>query len=312
MRNKIKKAVDKITQSRISGIFAFLLNAAMLFQYHLLCTGGTIRGKRKPSKEEVRAVAENVTFIFKSFERQKMARRLYYNIQRYYPGTKVIIADDSKKPLEIEDAHAEVLQLPFNTGLSYGLNRALERVKTPFVMRMDDDELLTPYSQIGQQLQFMMRCPFVGLVGILPYMPLKRQSLVDSAVACFRQNLRDAFKPLILPHMTPIDETRTVVAKAPNIFLARTAPFRAIGYDDNIRMIDHNEFFLRAAGNLVSVLDISAFVFHYHNYFDSHYQRYRGDWHGDIAYINQKHAALRKDTNVKPQESAQQANAVER
>ncbi len=36
-----------------------------------------------------------------------------------------------------------------NSGLSYGLNRALEKVKTPYVMRMDDDELLTLKTCLG-------------------------------------------------------------------------------------------------------------------------------------------------------------------
>lgn len=42
---------------------------------------------------------ENVTVIFKSFERQKMAKRLYENLQKYYPGVRVVIADDSAENL---------------------------------------------------------------------------------------------------------------------------------------------------------------------------------------------------------------------
>ena len=48
----------------------------------------------------------------------------------------------------------KVIQLPFNSGLSYGLNRALEKVKTPYVMRMDDDELLTVKTYLGDQVKF--------------------------------------------------------------------------------------------------------------------------------------------------------------
>lgn len=54
-----------------------------------------------PDQEEVEFVRENVTVIFKSFERQKMAKRLYENLQKYYPGVRVVIADDSRKPLDL-------------------------------------------------------------------------------------------------------------------------------------------------------------------------------------------------------------------
>ena len=36
-----------------------------------------------------------------------------------------------------------MIQLPFNSGDSYGLNSALEKLETPYVMKMDIDELLT-------------------------------------------------------------------------------------------------------------------------------------------------------------------------
>lgn len=75
---------------------------------------------------------ENVTVIFKSFERQKMAKRLYENLQKYYPGVRVVIADDSRKPLDLQGDSLTIIQLPFNSGLSYGLNQALERVDTPY------------------------------------------------------------------------------------------------------------------------------------------------------------------------------------
>ena len=72
-----------------------------------------------------------------------MAKQLYKNLQDYYPGIKIIIADDSSVPFDLQGETLEVIQLPFNSGLSYGLNRALEKAKTPYVMRMDDGELLT-------------------------------------------------------------------------------------------------------------------------------------------------------------------------
>ena len=88
--------------------------------------------------------------------------------KRYYPNARVIIADDSNKALSLIDidSRTEIIQLPFNSGLSRGLIEALSRVKTPFVMRMDDDELLMPKSKIHEQLTFLQRHLEIDLVGI--------------------------------------------------------------------------------------------------------------------------------------------------
>lgn len=48
---------------------------------------------------------------------------------------KVYIVDKSLKPIDLQDDSLQVLQLPANSGLNYGLKRALEKVETPYVMR---------------------------------------------------------------------------------------------------------------------------------------------------------------------------------
>ena len=92
-----------------------------------------------------------------------MAKKLYKNIQSFYPGAKVVIADDSLHPLKIKDKQhsLQIIQLPFNSGLSVGLNKALEEVNTPFVMRMDDDELLTLKSCVDKEVDFLIQHPAI-------------------------------------------------------------------------------------------------------------------------------------------------------
>lgn len=178
-------------------------------------------------------------------------------------------------------------------GASYGLNRALEEVKTPFVIRMDDDELLTPYSHFGEQLKFLQLHKNIDLVAIMCLDAPGLKPISKTVNAYYKQTMGKAPNKLLIPHLTPIDETHIVVGKPPNIFIARTEKIRLIGYDDNIRMIDHNEFFYRAAGKIVSVLDISSFVFHNRNIFNRNYQKYRSDIDGDIVYIRKKHNKLK-------------------
>lgn len=289
MKNKIKNIVRKIIYGPLAGVSSIIYQGVAFVEYYFFQAKWRIMRYHKPDEETVQRMCENATIIFKSFERQKMAKRLYKNIQSYYPGIKVIIADDSRKPLDLVDDSLEVIQLPFNSGLSYGLNRALEKVSTPFVIRMDDDELLTPFTQFDRQLKFLMNHSEIDLAAVQLCTFPRCLSAEKLAREYFTQPMNYAPKPLKIPHLTRIDDVHVVVGKAPNTFIGRTEKIREIGYDNHIRMIDHNDFFFRAAGNLVSVMDVSAFVFHAHNRFNKNYQKYRTDVYGDRKYIWSKY-----------------------
>lgn len=247
----------------------------------------------RPTAHQQAMVREQVTFIYKSFERQSMAKRLYRNIQNYYPGARVIIADDSRRPLKLQGPGLTVIQMPFNSGLSRGLNLALAQVQTPFTVRLDDDELITPYSNFHGQLDFLLAHPEVDLVGVLHWDIPRHRDWRSNADGYKRFSMSNAPKALKIPHGTGIDDRHVVFGKVPNIFMVRTEKYRQIGYDDNIRMIDHHEFFYRAAGHIVSVLDQSCFVLHYHNPYKSFYQKCRDQIQGDLQYIQQKRIRMK-------------------
>lgn len=177
------------------------------------------------------------------------------------------------------------LQMPFNSGLSKGLNLALAEIETPFMVRLDDDELLTRRVGLAKELRFLQDHPEVDLVRIPCIDACKSLSVKKSPKVYSRFDMREAPIPLRISHGTKIDDCHIVLGKVPNIFLARTESIRRIGWDNNIRMIDHHDFFYRAAGILVSVLSLDSVVFHNHNFFSPHYNRYRSDWKGDAAYL---------------------------
>lgn len=283
----MRAAIRGLAHGPFSRVF-FAAHAVIAWvEYHVLLLKWRIEDVKKPDQAAIELMKQNVTFIYKSFERQKQAIKLYWSIQSYYPGVKVIIADDSRKPLELRDRYAEVIQLPFNSGLSYGLNRALERVTTPYVIRLDDDQLLTPYSRFDVHLRFLMTGQQVDLISVLQLSTTSHRSIERAAQEYYGQPMQIPHRKLKIPHMTRIGEY-IVVGKAPNVFIARTDKIKEIGYDDHIRMIDHNEFFYRAAGRLVSALSPVSYVFHDHNRFDEAYQKYRADVDGDRRYIARK------------------------
>lgn len=85
------------------------------------------------------------------------------------------------------------------------------------------------------------------------------------------------------------------MGKIPNLYVARTEKLRSIGWDENLRIMDHQDFFWRAAGNLVTVIALGTAVFHYHNPFQRYYQKYRQDVEEDKEYIVKKRREEKKD-----------------
>lgn len=287
----LKKWIMALSKGPFGWLLRWIWNGLFWLHFQGVKVGCFLAGAKMPNKEQRAFMRENVTFIFKSFQRQRLAKRLYRNIQRYYPGVRVIVADDSKKPLQLTGPALQVVQLPYDVGLSAGLNCALARVETPYVIRMDDDELLTPCSDFHRQLAFLMAHPEVDLVGVLPKaFPTKKGWKARSVKEYGKFSMANAPKALKIPHGTWLDEIHVVLGKIPNIFIARTERYRAVGYDDNIRKIDHHEFFFRTAGDLVAALDTECFVVHDHCPFDHIYQQIRYDIVEDKRYIAAKHA----------------------
>lgn len=286
----------KIAKSPFAPLARVAFDVFAKAQFLCLNIKWKLSGIKKPTAEQAQQTAQKVTFMFKSFERQKQAKMLYKNIQKYYPNARVVIADDSKIPLKINAKKnpPTIIHMPFNSGLSKGLNLALAEIQTEYLMRMDDDELLTPLSNVYEELCFLEAHSDIDLVGFVPLTAGKCTPVQKIAKNYNQFDMKNAYKPLKVPHLTKIDENHIVYGKVPNIFLARTEKVREIGWDDNIRMIDHHEFFTRAAGNLVSVMNPNTAVFHIHNMFDNYYNKFRSDFSDDYYYIQGKMIAVKK------------------
>ena len=305
MNAKLKKIFKKLATSPLAPCLSVLWTLFVKCYLFLLCVKWKLTNAPMPTEEDQRLMAENVTFMFKSFERHPMAKRLYKSIHKYYPDVQVIIADDSSTPLKIDGHKLKIINLPFNSGLCRGLNAAIAEVKTPFTIRLDDDELLTPYSNFHEHLKYLMSHPEVDLVGISPRsLPFKR-NWKKKLSEYKAHSMFNAPKPLIIPHLTMLDDDHIVLGKVPNIFIVRTEKYRSVGYDDNIRMHDHHEFFFRAAGNLVTALELNSFIIHDHNSFDRNYRKFRSDTKGDSAYIKEKYGSL---INIVQKDASQEAD----
>ena len=119
MSNLRRKVQDFIETSFLTVPAYYAMEGIYLLRYKLY-------GYKAIPEEDVRNMEENVTICIKSFNRQQKAKRLYKSIRKYYPNIRILIADDSERPLEIPGA--EIIYLPFNSGLPKGMIATLDRV----------------------------------------------------------------------------------------------------------------------------------------------------------------------------------------
>lgn len=85
---------------------------------------------------------EDVTFIIKTCERPMCIKRLVKSIIRQYGNTTILIADDSRescKQMFKNIQNVIVYELKQDSGLAYGRNYLIDRIKTKYFVLCDDD-----------------------------------------------------------------------------------------------------------------------------------------------------------------------------
>ncbi len=252
---------------------------------------GARHGRHRDAAERAET-ARTVTMAVKTFQRPDVARRLVRSARRVFDG-RIVVADDSSTPMTFEDPLVEVLPLPFNTGVSVGRNAALDAVATDYVLVTDDDIVFTAASDIEVARRRLEDNPEIDVVGFLR-VELPRWFAHD-------------FGPdaLFDGHAEPLRRWGDTVGGLPvrykieQVYLARTEAIRRVRWDPAIRMVDHSDFFSRAAGQIVVVLDTSIRAYHAQTPFDPGYTRYRLDTSADLAYLGRvwgvRHGTRRRE-----------------
>src|SRR5690349_8798423 len=102
-------------------------------------------------------VDDRLTIVIKTFERPRTIERLVDSIRRMYPSVPTVVVDDSRAPRELPGV--ETIVLPFDQGVSIGRQTGLDRVRTPYVMMLDDDFVFFSATRLGRALAKLERQP---------------------------------------------------------------------------------------------------------------------------------------------------------
>ncbi|GGB69941.1 hypothetical protein N798_15695 [Knoellia flava TL1] len=233
----------------------------------------------RATPEERAEVARRVTMTVKTFERPAVLRRCLASARTVFEG-RIVVADDSRQPTLDLGPGVDVLALPFNSGVPVGRNAALDAVTTELVLVSDDDIVLTAATDVVAAMNFLDDHPEVDLVAFTRIdLPRWRAVEAHDASALFA----GAAEP-VLPYGTLVGGL-PVVPKTPQLYLARTESVRRVRWDERLRMVDHRDFFSRAAGRLVSVQARTVRGYHSRTPFDPFYTSYREDVAEDLRVL---------------------------
>lgn len=182
-------------------------------------------------------MVNDTTFIIKTFERPQMLYRLNNSIQVRYPDVPVIVADDSRVAVaEKPDGHNITYhRLPYDVGLSAGRNYLIDQVQTPYFVLLDDDFFFTGETKV-EKLVALLDAGLFDLVGGAVRFGHRLQY--------YQGFIQQIGQTLYCSHLeNQGGPVRCDVVW--NFFAAKTDVIRRVRWDEELKLGEHLDFFMR-------------------------------------------------------------------
>jgi glycosyltransferase involved in cell wall biosynthesis len=156
----------------------------------------------------------------------------------------IIVADDSRNPGEIDSV--DYHKLPFNSGISYGRNFLIDKVKTKYFLLLDDDFIFTEKTDLNTLLNILEHNDIDLLAGNIME-NLKLRGLSGIGV------MRQEGGTLYITRKEYIDKLPNYYTCyfVPNFFMADTERIIQAGaWDNELKVQEHWAFFCKLRGKV--------------------------------------------------------------
>ncbi|KAM5309175.1 beta-1,4 N-acetylgalactosaminyltransferase 2 isoform 1-T2 [Glossophaga mutica] len=193
-----------------------------------------------------RKLRDLVTIATKTFLRPHKLMAMLRSLREYYPDLTVIVADDSKEPLKINDSRVEYYIMPFGKGWFAGRNLAISQVTTKYVLWVDDDFLFNNKTKIEMLVDVLEKTELDVVGGSVLGNTFQFKLLLEQSEDgdCLHRRV-GSFRPLDgFPNCV-------VTSGVVNFFLAHTDQLLRVGFDPRLRRVAHSEFFIDGLGSLL-------------------------------------------------------------
>ena len=230
-----------------------------------------------------------ITFIIKTFKRPESLHRLLRSINEFYSGVKIIVVDDSSEE-SIEEhqiqskGNVKYIRVPFNVGLSEGRNILLDYVKTEYFLLLDDDFILDFHSNIEAAYKIIVDEKIDILGGEVFDIVQGRDEIIKRD---FKGTFRKENQTLLCSKVK--SESEVVVCDfVLNFFIGKTSSVRKVKWREELKLLEHLDFFWRAKQN-------NLVVFHYRKMFCFHLPERPSDYEGYRKNNLKKYSKLLKN-----------------
>ena len=236
-------------------------------------------------------LSRKLTVVVKTFERPDMVRRAVKSLRKLHPLIPMIVADDSRNPITFdEDPITTCLQLPFDSGISYGRNRALEKVETPYYLLIDDDHCFEEDCNLGELVEILENTDF-NMVGMRMLNYRSKRGYCRGELQFAGTLVRENDKMI---HY--IGRNRGIHMGFPiydillNCYAAKISNTKQISYDENIKIgKEHGDYFLAAKKvGFKATLSRNSFI-HHRPLYSSEYIKFRSRSDNYTSYYFDKH-----------------------
>lgn len=191
---------------------------------------------------------KDLTIILKPFGRLYMIQRFFRSAREIYPFVKILIGNDGKSfGNDLELADLDVIQLPYDYGLSNGRNLLITNyLHTPYFFLIDEDFIfLREKSDLALLLHQFIRYKLDILSGCV------RDDEYDyigkfKTSKRFSRHLTDGRTLWMLPIKRNIQEEIQLVDFVPNVFIAHKGLLDKIKWNSELKIGEHEDFFWNA------------------------------------------------------------------
>ena len=238
-------------------------------------------------------IIKEYTFIIKTFNRYKDLVRLLNSIKKYYNGIKIIIFDDSIKKENINNLfdyeNLKIIDNYVNVGLSSGRNIMIENVKTPYFLLLDDDFFLDDNCNLGISYEIAKQgFDIIGgeVYDVGPNASKNNQPRDFLGLLEKKENVLYLYKSKNKGYFNHYPLYEFVL----NFFVGKTESFKNNKWNDNLKLGEHLDFFIRFDKSLKITYSTNFQIKHYQDTVSNiEYNKYRETVYDYLKIFKEDH-----------------------
>lgn len=196
-------------------------------------------------EEKIKDCIESLLKTFGDVNRFQPWFKIYIGEQAHITPTKKILYD------YLQQLGHKIITLPYNCGLSYARNYLIEQTNEPFILISDDDYIFNDLTNFEPMINTLLLNENVGIVGgaLNDRETHPTRIYIDKIKNNTSNKLTYITKPINYSlSKSTINQKSYRYFKTElvsNFFLAKREIFHDIKWDNELKLVEHSDFFLR-------------------------------------------------------------------